>query len=329
MTAVPVDAGGVAALIDAQYRRRGADGSIGVKVNLYRGMEVEGLALALDRPDLRDAPVECVMVGDSYFMTHLGRPSTRLEPGEREWGVTTMLGLVAEVRAALDGCLGARAPYLLGDLPDGAAATAQSAYATAAAMLAAGADAVKLEVADESGVAILGALADREVPVVGHLGYTPQRTGLRRHGDSVESALEFFAAARRLRDAGARALVLEVVSEPVNRALSRWRPGAIPVYSIFSGRAACGGQSLNVWDAVFRPAQPRAAFPPTAAYDAADAGRVYTPDLVARHVGDLLALTLSGAFPPSPRTALDPFVAEAIAAIDPWLPVLPTPGGAA
>ena len=330
MTALPVGERHttVADRIGEQYLRRRATGSIGVKVNLYRGPEVEGLALALRHPGLREAPVECVMVGDSYFMTHLGRPSTRLEPGEREWGVATMVSLVAEVREALDRCFGEAAPYLLGDLPDGAADSVGSAVATAESMLDAGAEAVKVEIGDDATLGVLAALAERGVPVVGHLGYTPQRAGLRRHGDSVEAALAFFAAARRVRDAGARALVLEVVSEPVNRALSRWRPDAIPVYSIFSGRAACGGQSLNVWDSVFRPAKPAPSFPPTAAYDVADAPRVYTPELIARHLGDLLALTLAGTFPPSPRTSLDAPVAEAIAAVDPWLAPLPLPGTA-
>ncbi|MGF1431047.1 3-methyl-2-oxobutanoate hydroxymethyltransferase [Kitasatospora sp. LaBMicrA B282] len=297
-----------------------APARVGLKVNAYRGYEVEGLARALAAPDLADCPLECVMVGDSYFMTHLGRSSTVLaDAAEREWALGTLVGLVAEVRAALDACFPAhRRPFLLADLPDGATATPAAALAAGERFRAAGADAVKVELAGDRDLECLEALALTGGTTLGHLGYTPQRGALSRHGDSVEDAQRMFARARRVRDAGAAGLIVEMVSEPVNQALSRPDPDGIPLYSVFSGRAEWGGQSLNVWDAVVRPAGRSRFFPPTAVLDAAQVPTAYTPDLIADRMAELVRLTLDGRFPLSPRTALTPEETAQVSATEPW-----------
>lgn len=300
--------------------RYASPAQLGLKINAYRGYEIEGLAQALRTPDLEGSPVECVMVGDSYFMTHLGRPTTVM-PGaaEQEWALATLVGLVAEVREPLDKEFAAgRRPFLLADLPDGATRDTDAALAASARFAAAGADAVKIEVADESGMRCVEAVAAGGTPTLAHLGYTPQLTSLGRHGDAVEDALDLFAQARRARDAGACGLIVEMVSEPVNQALSRPRPDGLPVYSVFSGRARWGGQSLNLWDAVVRPAKGGRFFPPTPSIDATDVPDAYTPALIADRMRELIRLTLAGWFPLSPRTALGPRDAACIADTDPW-----------
>ncbi|MFD7448433.1 3-methyl-2-oxobutanoate hydroxymethyltransferase [Kitasatospora sp. NPDC059827] len=301
-------------------RRYDAPSRVGLKVNAYRGYEVEGLARALEAPELADCPLECVMVGDSYFMTHLGRPSTALaDDAEREWAMATLTGLVAEVREAIDAHFPAhRRPFLLADLPDGATASPAAALAAGERFRAAGADAVKVELAGDGDLDCLEALARTGGTTLGHLGYTPQRGELSRHGDSVEGAERMFAQARRVRDAGAAGLIVEMVSEPVNRALSRPDAAGIPLYSVFSGRAEWGGQSLNVWDAVVRPARGGRFFPPTAVIEAAEAPTRYTPDLIADRLRELIGLTLDGSFPLSPRTVLTPEETERISATEPW-----------
>jgi len=300
--------------------RHESPAQLGLKVNAYRGYEIEGLAKALRAPDLADSPVECVMVGDSYFMTHLGRDTTVMSgPAERDWALTTMVGLVAEVREAMDDAFpGTRVPFLLADLPDGATADPDTALRAADRFAAAGADAVKIEVAGEDELRCVAAVADTGVPTLAHLGYTPQLTGLGRHGDAEEDALALFAQARRARDAGACGLIVEMVSEPVNQALSRPHPAGLPTWSVFSGRARWGGQSLNLWDAVVRPARPGRYFPPTPTLDAADVPEAYTPDLISDRMRELIRLTLAGWFPLSPRTALEPRQAARIADTDPW-----------
>ncbi|MFB7913277.1 3-methyl-2-oxobutanoate hydroxymethyltransferase [Streptomyces sp. NPDC056061] len=301
-------------------RRHESPAQLGLKINAYRDYEIEGLAGALRAPDLVDSPVECVMVGDSYFMTHLGRPTTVLSgTAERDWALSTLVGLVDEVRGAMDRVFAApRVPFLLADLPDGATAGPAAAREAAARFAGAGADAVKIEVAGEDELRCVEAVAATGLPTLAHIGYTPQLTGLGRHGDAVDDALELFARARRARDAGACGLIVEMVSEPVNQALSRPHPAGLPVYSVFSGRARLGGQSLNLWDAVVRPARPGRYFPPTPTIDAADVPEAYTPDLIADRMRELIRLTLAGWFPLSPRTALDARQAARITDTDPW-----------
>jgi ketopantoate hydroxymethyltransferase len=300
--------------------RYASPAQLGLKINAYRGYEVEGLAEALRVPDLADSPVECVMVGDSYFMTHLGRPGTVMSsPAERDWALATLVGLVAEVRGALDRHFApGRIPFLLADLPDGTTASPAAARGAAARFAEAGADAMKIEVAGEDELRCVEAVAATGLPTLAHLGYTPQRTALSRHGDALDDATELFAQARRARDAGACGLIVEMVSEPVNQALSRPHRSGLPVYSVFSGRARWGGQSLNLWDAVVRPAKPGRYFPPTPTLDAADVPAAYTPELIADRMRELIRLTLAGWFPLSPRTALDPRQAARIAGTDPW-----------
>lgn len=301
--------------------RYAAPGTVGLKINLYRAGEVAGLAQALCEPDLAGCPVESVMVGDSYFMTHLGRPSTRLDgPGEQEWGLRILTRLVAEVREAMDALLPPRRmPFLVGDLPDGAGDSIDRMLAAADRLLAAGADTVKLEAGTPGALACVEAAARRGIPCLVHLGYTPQRGLLARRGDTLEEAGDLFGEARAARDAGACALVLEMVSEAVNAALSAPSPAGVPVYSIFSGRAAHGGQSLNVWDAVFRAGRGQRYFPPTGVLDP-DADRAaYRPDLISACLARLLRLTRDGAFPLSPPCRLDARAQAALASLDPWL----------
>ena len=298
-------------------RRYAHPAQLGIKINLYRGAEVDGLSAAIEVPDLDDSPIECVMVGDSYFMTHLGRASTVLDdPVEREWALSTMVDLVVEVRRALDARFTRdRRPFLLADLPDGSFDDERSALLASDRFMARGADAVKVEVAGWETLRSVEAVAERGIPVLAHLGYTPQRGRLTRYGDSYDEALGIFEMARRARDAGACGLVLEMVSEQVNEALSRPHRDGLPTYSVFSGRARWGGQSLNIWDAVVKPAKPRRYFPPTAVIEAAEVGDKYDPELIADRMRELLRLTLAGWFPTSPPAALKP---GELADVDPW-----------
>jgi ketopantoate hydroxymethyltransferase len=304
-----------------QLQRRWASPStIGVKVNLYRAQEVHALAAAIDRAELRESPVESLMVGDSYLMTHLGRPTTRLATAaEQAWGLGVLVELVREVRVATDAAFPAgERPWLIGDLPDGSADGTSVALGAADRMLTAGADVVKMEVGQPGSLDVLQALCEAGVPTVAHVGYTPQRGSLRRYGDSLDEALAIFALARQVRDAGACALVLEMVSEQVNRALCASPRDGLLTYSIFSGRAPYGGQSLNVWDAVFRPPSHARYFPPTAEYDAATQREAYVPEVITAKMAELLRLTVSGAFPLSPPARMPLQDSWALRHCDPW-----------
>jgi hypothetical protein len=154
--------------------------------------------------------------------------------------------------------------------------------------------------------------------VIAHLGYTPQDGVNRRHGDTLDEAIELFRQARAVRDLGACGLVLELVCEPVNRALSDSRGPAFPIYSVFSGRARGGGQSLNVWDAVFLPEQGKRYFPPTAQAPRSAYPGAYTAAVIEERMTSLLELTLRGEFPLSPPSRLSDHELDVLAQIDPW-----------
>ncbi len=304
------------ALVTAQHRQRETNpGRVGIKVNLYHGYELEAVAAAAAEAALDPDPIECFMVADSYLMTHLGRPSTRLAPGERDWGLALMAALVAECRDARDGAYrnGAR-PYILGDLPDGAARTPRYAVTSAQVLIDAGAEAVKLEVAGRAQLAQVDALGAAGIPVVVHLGYSPQRGELRRHGQTRAEVAALCDLAGSVRNLGAVAVVVEMVTEAVNQLLCAPDPDALPVYSIFSGRADLGGQSVNVWDSVFRRTPPSRFFPPTATLDPTLDRDRYRPPVIRAAMRELLQLTVEGRFPPSPRPATGDAALEGLAA---------------
>ena len=301
-------------------RRYGTPAQLGIKINAYRGYEVAAVADALRAQDLQESPIECLMVGDSYFMTHLGRPSTKFTGAdEQRWAMDSLVDLLAEVRVALDQEFPERQrPFLLADLPDGATRDTEAAQEAAARFVAAGADAVKIEVAGEHELRCVDVVAGTGALTLAHIGYAPQRGAVARHGDDLAAALSLFSLARQLRSAGACGLILEMVSEPVNQALARPHPDGLPVYSVFSGRARWGGQSLNIWDAVVRPVQPAKYFPPTAVISRSEVDSEYTRELIADRVRELIRLTLAGWFPRTPRTSLAAREIAEIEDTDPW-----------
>ncbi|HET6467197.1 MAG TPA: 3-methyl-2-oxobutanoate hydroxymethyltransferase [Geminicoccaceae bacterium] len=292
-----------------------------LKINLYTGSETRATARAAAALAAEgiDAGIDCLMVGDSYLMTHLGGSTTRIvDAAEQERVLGILCRLLAEVRTARDASMGPAVPWLLGDLPDGSASNPDRAIRSVAAMAEAGAEAVKLELARDDDFAVLEALSARGVPVVAHIGYTPQGRPNRRYGADAQEAARLFAEARRARDCGAVALVVERLTEPVHRRLAAPEPCALPVYAIFSGRAPGTGQSLNVWDAVVRPALPSRGFPPTATLRREDRAEHYTEAAIARHLEELMRLTLAGRFPPPDRKPLDDRELVLIDALPVW-----------
>jgi 3-methyl-2-oxobutanoate hydroxymethyltransferase len=111
-----------------------------------------------------------------------------------------------------------------------------------------GAQAVKVEGGSETMAATVAALVEVGIPVMGHVGYTPQSvhvTGTRVQGRGEDAAERLLAAAHRLEDAGAFGVVLELVpgalAERVTAALE------IPTIGIGAG-ARCDGQVLVLPD---------------------------------------------------------------------------------
>jgi 3-methyl-2-oxobutanoate hydroxymethyltransferase len=112
-----------------------------------------------------------------------------------------------------------------------------------------GAGAVKLEGGDELAAAAVAAVVRLGVPVMGHLGFTPQSVhalgGFRVQGRDAEGAARLLDDARRLEDAGAFAVVLELV--PAELAARVSEALAVPTIGIGAG-ASCDGQVLVLPD---------------------------------------------------------------------------------
>lgn len=161
---------------------------------------------ALVAPILEDAGVDMLLVGDSLGNVVLGHASTL--PVTLEDMVRATAAVARSTHRAL----------VVADMPFGTyEASPQEAFANAAALMRAGAHAVKLE-GGRPRAAAVQLLTQGGIPVVGHLGYTPQSENtlggprLQGRGDQQARMLD---DARALRDAGAVAVVLEMVPDDV------------------------------------------------------------------------------------------------------------------
>jgi 3-methyl-2-oxobutanoate hydroxymethyltransferase len=200
------------------------------------------MVTAYDYPGARlaeEAGVDLILVGDSGAMTVLGYPSTV------PVSVEEMLMLAS---AARRGC---SLPLLIGDLPFGSYEESDAqAVATATRFVKeAGCDAVKLEGGGTSSVARARAIVAAGIPVMGHVGLTPQTAtalgGYRAQGRTAERARKVAIEALALQDAGCFAIVFEAIPAAVAELITARLE--IPVIGIGAG-AATDGQVLVMHD---------------------------------------------------------------------------------
>src|SRR5438874_5087893 len=199
------------------------------------------MVTAYDYPSAQvaeEAGVDVVLVGDSGAMTVLGYPSTVPVSTDE------MLMLASAVRRGLT------TPLLVGDLPFGSyEASDEQAIATAQRFIKeAGCDAVKLERGGTS-VQRARAIVDSGIPVMGHVGLTPQTAtalgGYKAQGRTAERALQVARDAVALEHAGCFSLVFEAIPAAVSAAIMDRI--AVPVIGIGAG-AATDGQVLVFHD---------------------------------------------------------------------------------
>jgi 3-methyl-2-oxobutanoate hydroxymethyltransferase len=209
------------------------------------------MVTAYDAPGGRladEAGADLVLVGDSAAMTVLGHDST--VPASME----EMLILTRAVTR------GARRPLVIADMPFGSFQVSDASAIENAIRFVkeAGADAVKLEGAGAM-LSRVRAIVDAGIPVMGHLGLTPQSAtmlgGYKAQGRSAEKALQLYDDARSLEAAGCFAVVLEAVPAPVAGRITR--DLTIPTIGIGAG-ADCDGQVL-VWHDILGLYEGRAA----------------------------------------------------------------------
>lgn len=181
--------------------------------------------------------LDVILVGDSVGTNVLGYDS------ERE---VTMEDMVHHLKAVRRGVTHA---YLLVDLPYQSYTTPALALENARRLLAHGADAVKLEGGVEQTETIRW-LTEHGIDVCGHIGFTPQTLHqpgrkARVQGRSFSTAVALLESAVALERAGAQLLVLELMPEPLGKAITECLQ--IPTIGIGAGRF-CDGQVLIIHD---------------------------------------------------------------------------------
>lgn len=184
------------------------------------------------------AGMDLILVGDSLGMVMLGRESTVS---------VTMDEMLHHCRAAAQG---AEFAFLVGDMPFMSyQPSIPEAIRNAGRFLKeAGMDAVKLEGGQEVALTIR-AIVDAGVPVMGHVGLTPQTVsqlgGYKVQGKTAVSAQTMLEDALALQEAGCFAIVLEAIPASVATAISKRL--TIPTIGIGAG-AGCDGQVLVYHD---------------------------------------------------------------------------------
>ncbi|MFZ0302453.1 MAG: 3-methyl-2-oxobutanoate hydroxymethyltransferase [Terracidiphilus sp.] len=195
-----------------------------------------------------EAGIDLVLVGDSLAMVVLGHENTLAVT------VDEMLHHTRAVRRAV------RRALVVADMPFGSYhGSISDAVANAVRFVKeAGAEAVKIE---GPRIDLVRALVDSEVPVIGHLGLTPQSVhrmgGYRVQARTAETVRQLQSDARALAEAGAGAIVLEGVPREVAEAITA--DLAIPTIGIGAG-PGCDGQILVFHDLVGLTFAPAAKF---------------------------------------------------------------------
>jgi 3-methyl-2-oxobutanoate hydroxymethyltransferase len=184
------------------------------------------------------AGIEMILVGDSLAMTILGLDSTV---------PVTMEDMLHHIRPVVKG---ASNTLIIGDLPFGSYNVSQEQAIINATrfMKEGGCDAVKLEGGTEVAETVK-AIVDAGIPVMGHIGLTPQTVsklgGFKVQGKSLETAQSLVDDALALEKAGAFSLVIECVPEEVSKLITH--KVSIPTIGIGAG-GYCDGQVLVFHD---------------------------------------------------------------------------------
>jgi len=204
------------------------------------GHEPLVMLTAYDAPGARmvsEAGADMILVGDSVAMVVLGHDDT----------LQVTVDDIAYHTAAV-----ARAeptPMIVGDLPwMSYHVSTEDTLDNAAKLIRAGAQAVKRE-GVRSRLPMIEALIAAEIPVMGHLGLTPQSVhamgGFRVQGKTVEAAVGLIDDAKALAHAGCFAIVLEGVPDEVARLVTD--AVVVPTIGIGAGHH-CDGQVLVLHD---------------------------------------------------------------------------------
>jgi 3-methyl-2-oxobutanoate hydroxymethyltransferase len=217
-----------------------------------RGEKITCLT-AYDYPTARlvdEAGIDLILVGDSLGQVVLGYESTIPVTAEE---------MLHHLRAARRGTQRA---LLVVDLPYGSYHPSEEEGLRTAIRFfkEGGAEAVKIE-GGKKRMGLIRRLVEAEIPVMGHIGLTPQSVrafgGYRVQGKTTESANDVLADAQAVEDAGAFSIVLEGIPRELAAIITRRL--RIPTIGIGAG-PECDGQVLVIHDLLGLSFQPQAKF---------------------------------------------------------------------
>jgi 3-methyl-2-oxobutanoate hydroxymethyltransferase len=212
-----------------------------------QGGEPLVMVTAYDAPGGRQAHaagVDMILVGDSLAMVVLGYDDTL------QVEVADIAHHVGAVRRGLNASAAeGPKPLVVGDLPwMSYHTTPEEAVRNAATLVRAGAEAVKLE-GGRKRLPVVESIVDAEIPVMGHIGLTPQSVhamgGFKVQGRRHDAALALVDDAKALAGAGCFAIVLEGVPDEVARMVTDTVD--VPTVGIGAG-GDCDGQVLVYHD---------------------------------------------------------------------------------
>lgn len=258
-----------------------------------RGERIAMIA-AYDYPSakLADAAgIDAILVGDSLGMVVLGHETT----------INVTLEMILHHTAAV--ARARPAALVIGDMPFMSCHVNQDEAVRAAGRILqeGGAGAVKLE-GGASVLPLVRRLTESGIPVMAHVGLQPQSVhvtgGFRVQGRDPSAAREIFHQAVALQEAGAFAVVLELVPDELSQAIT----GALAIPTIGIGAGVhCDGQVLLLHDLAGLNEGP----PPRHARVYAAAG-----ELMRRAIEHYVAEVREGAFPGEAETVRQPALAE-------------------
>ena len=184
------------------------------------------------------AGIDIILVGDSMGMTVLGYESTL---------PVTMDAMILHAKAVRKGAPNA---FLIGDMPymSYQVSISEAIRNAGRFMAEAGCDGVKLE-GGRNVVDVVAALTKATIPVMGHIGLTPQSMsqlgGFKAQGRDAVTGKRLIDDAKALEEAGAFSILLEAIPPEVSEVITE--RANIPIISIGSG-PHCHGQLLIVHD---------------------------------------------------------------------------------
>jgi 3-methyl-2-oxobutanoate hydroxymethyltransferase len=210
-------------------------------VRAMKGVQRIGMITAYDFPSAKiadGAGSDIILVGDSLGMVVLGYPDTLS---------VTVDDMIHHTRAVVRGTQRA---LIVGDMPYlSYHVSLEESVRNAGRFVQAGAHAVKIEGGKASRIRVVEAILDAEVPVMGHIGLTPQSVnamgGFKLQGKGADEARRLVDEAVALEQAGCFSLVLECV--PAELAAFITDRISIPTIGIGAG-PACDGQVLVFHD---------------------------------------------------------------------------------